>query len=513
MEKMYTKPQAVIESGSTGIRLLVAEMTADKKRNILDRSELPVSIGRDVFTQGFISRESIVSCLQIMKRFAEQLSAWGILPGETTVLGTSAVREAANRDPFVDRIKIKTGFIVRVIDGIEENRLMYIAVWDCLKEESLSVQQSDSIILEIAGGTTEMMLMEKGRMVGAHSFRLGTVIIEQQMRSMLGTLEDAERFIEEFISSTKVQLSTEMSLSKIKQFIAVGGDMKVVSLFAGKSITPFLWQIERNDFFAFVDEVLHCTIEEVVARFKMTYSDAQSFQISLLSYRQFIMLTNVQNIIVPETSLREGVLISLMAEPEAELQKEFNAQIAASATTLLKKYQGDVRHAMYVRDMSLRIYDAMQMEHGFDPKVRLLLEISAILHDIGVFIQPKDHNVHSRYIISHSEIFGLSSDDKSLVAQIALYHRGTEVPQNNPEFSMLPRESRMIILKLSAILRVADALDRGHQQKLANFTINFAKDSITFRVHGHTNLNLERLALEEKDSMFENVFGYKVVLV
>lgn len=516
-------PQAVIEIGSTGIRLLVAEpveeRTADseqpvqKKYNILDRSEFPVNLGRDVFTAGSITRETLLACLQILNRFGEQLKGWGISRQETIVIGTSAVREANNRDPFVDRIKVKTGFTVHVTDGIEENRLMYIAVTECLKDESVSVRQSDSIILEISGGATEMMLMEKGRMVGAHSMRLGTVIIEQQIRSMLGNIDDAHRFIGEFIRNTKNTLNTEMNLDKVQQFIALGTDMKLAAIFAGKPISPFLWEIQRYDFEAFVDEVQHYTTEECIAKFKLNYNDAQTFQISLIAYKLFVYLTNVTSIIVPETSIREGILLNNAELSDGELRDEFTQQILASATSLLRKYQGDEAHAEHVKRTSLRIYDAMQDELGLDPHVRMLLSVSAILHDIGMFIRAEDHNIHSKYIINHSEIFGLSRDDKALVALITNFHKGSRMPQDDPEFRLLPRTSRMIILKLSAILRVADALDRTHQQKLIDFTINFAHDSLTFRVKGHTNLALEKLAVAQKSDLFENVFGYKFVLV
>ncbi|MCH5291740.1 MAG: HD domain-containing protein [Treponema sp.] len=510
---MTTKPQAVIEIGSTGIRLLVAEITDKNKRYILDRSELPVALGRDVFTTGTISRETLLQCLHVMNRFGEQLDGWGITREETTVIATRAVREANNRDPFVDRIKVATGFNVHVIDGIEENRLMYIAVTDCLQEGSVSVQQSNSIILEITGGTTEVMLMECGRMAGAHSMRLGTVIIEQQMRALMGNIDDGRRFIEEFIRNTRGTLKNEINLEKIQHFIAVGNDMKVASLFAGKPVSSFLWEMNRNDFDRFVDEVQHYTIEECVARFKLSYSDSQTFQISLLAYKLFINLTNVHTIIVPETSIREGLLISTMMEPNKKLQLEFNAQITASAQNLLKKYQGDEAHAEYVRGASIAIYDALRHELGLDGHARVLLEVSAILHDIGMFIRAQDHNKHSRYIITHSEVFGLSHDDVTMVAQIANYHKGSAQPQEDPEIWLLPRKNRLTILKLSAILRVADALDRGHQQNLTDFTIHLAKDTITFRVKGHRNLNLEKLAMAEKGELFENVFGYKIVLV
>ncbi len=506
-------PQAVIEIGSTGIRLLVAEITDQNKRNILDRSEQPVNIGRDVFTNGFISRETLLSCLQILSRFSEQLSAWGLSRDDTTVLATSAVREASNRDPFVDRVKVKTGFTVKVIDGIEENRLMYIAVTDCLKDESVNMQQSDSIVLEIAGGATEMMLLSRGRMVSAHSMRLGTVIVDQQVHAMGGNIDDARKFIEEFIHNTKSTLNNELNLGKVQQFIAVGNDMKLAAIFAGRPISPFLWEIQRSDFDAFVDEIQRYTMEEVVARFKMSYSDASTFQISLLAYRKFISLTRVGTIIVPETSIRDGVLISRLNPGETGLEQEFSDQIIASAQTLLKKYQGDEKHAQYVRNMSLHLYDAMEHELGLTPHVRMLLEVSAILHDVGMFIRAEDHNLHSSYIIKNSEIFGLSREDTNLVAEIARFHKGSKMPQDDPEIKLLPRKSRMIILKLSAIIRVADALDRSHQQKLTNFTIDLEKDSITFRVKGHSSLSLEKVALNEKGDLFENVFGYTLVLV
>ena len=506
-------PQAVIEIGSTGIRLLVAEITKDKKRNILDRSELPINLGRDVFTTGIISRNTLIAAQRILNRFGEQLAGYGISREDTTVLGTSAVREALNRDPFVDRIKITTGFTVRVINGIDENRLMYIAVTDCFKDESERMKQSNSIILEIAGGTTEMMLMEKGKIVGAHSMRLGTVIIEQQIRAMAGKLDDAHRIIEEFLRNTKKALSTETNLDKVQQFIALGGDMKRASLAVGHFISTFLWEIKRADFEKFVDEIQGYTEEECVARFKLSYSEAKTFQISLLAYRLFVKLTNAKSIIVPETTIREGLLISQMGEPKKSILSGFSEQIIASATTLLRKYQGDENHAQYVRETSLRLYDAMEKELGLPERARMLLEVSAILHDIGMFIRAEDHNIHSKYIIMHSEIFGLSLDEVSLIAQIAAYHKGGRMPQNDPEIKLLPRESRLTILKLSAILRVADALDRSHKQQLGNFNISFAKDSITIRIKDHHSLSLEKLAMKEKGDLFENVFGYTIVIV
>ncbi len=155
-------PEAVIEIGSTGVRLLIAESTADGKRTVLDRAEMPLSLGHDVFTTGIISRETQSSCVHILQRFKEQLAGWGILPSQTIVIATAAFRESKNKDPVMDKILTATGFRVSVIDGIEENRLMYLAVTSRLAEESAKVSTEDTVILEVGGGSTEMMLMKKG---------------------------------------------------------------------------------------------------------------------------------------------------------------------------------------------------------------------------------------------------------------------------------------------------------------------------------------------------------------
>ncbi|MCQ2240943.1 HD domain-containing protein [Treponema sp.] len=506
---------AVIEIGSTGIRLLVAQSTGkgNQKFTILDKSDNPVSLGRDVFTTGTISRETLMASLKILERYKEQLAAYDIPDGETTVIATSAVREAANRDPFIDRVKVRTGWSVKVLDGIDENRLMYIAVAERLKDESAVVRQSNSIILDISGGATEMMVMEKGRIVGAHSIRLGTIIVEQMLHSMMGNMDDARRFIGEYIRNTKKTLSSEMNLKKIQQFIVLGKDMQRIASIIGQSDSAYLWEIERAEFENFSDKVQNYTAEEVIEQFKVPYSEAITFQISLVAYKLFLSLTNVKKIIVADSTTQMGLLLSRNINTNQEIIEDFNQQIAAGASSLLKKYQGDQHHAEYVRSTSLKIYDALEDELGLERHARILLEVSAILHDVGMFIRADDHNIHGKYIVKNSEIFGLNRDDKTIVATIIGYHKGTKQPMNDDEVKLLPRSTRMIILKLTAILRLADALDRTHKQALKEFKISKTADTFTIRTKGHHNLSMEKLVLDGKGSLFENVFGYKVVLL
>jgi len=514
-----TTLEAVIEIGSTGIRMLVAQLDmnplqSSKAWSILDKSELPVPLGRDVFSNGFVTRETLLQCLQILKRFKEQLASWNISDKHVTVIATSAIREAKNRDAVLDRIMVKTGFRVKVVDGIEENRLMYLAVSECFKDSLANVhlEGTNSIILEVGGGSSEIMLIEQGKMAGVHSLRLGTVIIEQQLRAITGSLQEAHRFLEEFIRITRGSLDAELKFANVSQFIAIGAEARIVAEHKGKQISNKLTIISRDAFNSFADEIQQYSIEECIAMFKIPYAEAQALHIGLMAYKFFLQFTNAQVVLIPDTSIREGLILSRFNEPDKILQQDFESQIVASALTLAKKYKADEKHALYVKKISLKLFDALKKELGLDEKSRLLLEVSAILHDIGMFIRADNHEEHSMYIINHSDIFGLSRDDISIISQVAYYHRGNHSTQNNSQFAMSSRSDRITILKLTAILRIADAIDRGHSQKINDFTIDFRSDTLIIRCKETHNLVLERLAVTQKSNVFESVFGYKVLL-
>lgn len=506
-----TTPESVIEIGSTGIRLLIAEFSQDKKLNILDRSEMPIALGRDVFTNNEITQETQNQCIQILRRYVEQLAGWGIKPENTTIFATSAFRDAKNSDPVMDRILVQTGFRVKIIDGIEENRLMYLAINECFKDVNINYK-NDSAILVVGGSTSEMMILAKGKMASVHSIKLGTVRIEEQIRSVINTYDDIHRFIQESVNTRKGSLESEFDLKKLKQFIAVGQPITLAAILIGQPISTFLWSIETEKFDKFVTEIQNYSIDECVARFKISYNDAENMQVSLLIYNMFIHLTNVKTILVPETNIRNGVILSKISTENEELQKEFNSQIVASARNLLRKYHGDEKHAECVKMISLKFYEVLKNELGLNDHARTLLETAAILHDIGVFINYENHNTHGYYIIRNSEIFGLSKIDRTIISTIAKYHRGKAMPQDEEGFLLLPRQDRMTIIKLTAILRIADALDRGHIQKFSDFSIKLQQNHLLIQTKNIKNTVLEKVALSEKAEMFEGVFGYKVLL-
>jgi exopolyphosphatase/guanosine-5'-triphosphate,3'-diphosphate pyrophosphatase len=160
----------------------------------------------------------------------------------------------------------------------------------------------------------------------------------------------------------------------------------------------------------------------------------------------------------------------------------------------------------------MTIFDALLKEHGMNRRHRVMLETAAILHDVGTYIKPSAHQRHGQYIVANSEIFGLHNDELNIIANVINYHRGDPPSQSDIEYVKLQREERILVLKMASILRVADALDRGHTQQIKNITVERRLETVVFHVDKVYDLSLELMGIEEKGGMFQDVFGYKVVL-
>ncbi len=193
---------------------------------------------------------------------------------------------------------------------------------------------------------------------------------------------------------------------------------------------------------------------------------------------------------------------------------DLEVQILASANELARKYNSNQNHIEQVRKLSLQLFDEFKSEHGLDKKERILLEVAAILHDVGSFISDRSHHKHSQYIITSSEIFGLSKNDVNLIANIARYHRKSPPARSHPAYTALDLDSRMIVSKLAALLRIADALDQDYSNKVKKVRVLKDEDSdhCVLEVEAEGDLMMEMLSVQNKSDLFRDIYGKPVVV-
>jgi exopolyphosphatase/guanosine-5'-triphosphate,3'-diphosphate pyrophosphatase len=187
-------------------------------------------------------------------------------------------------------------------------------------------------------------------------------------------------------------------------------------------------------------------------------------------------------------------------------------QILSAARSLGRKYHFDENHAERVRELSVLLFSEVKNEHQLNENHQLYLEVAALLHDIGLFVNSRSHHKHSLYLISSSELFGLSQDELKLVANIARYHRRALPQRSHASFISLDRDERVVVSKLAAILRVSNALEKEHMQKITELKIRREGDQLILMAQNISDLTLERLALASRSDFFREIFGMKMIL-
>ena len=199
--------------------------------------------------------------------------------------------------------------------------------------------------------------------------------------------------------------------------------------------------------------------------------------------------------------------------PAAARNRDAIAQVLADVLPetglVLEVASGTGEH---VAAFAQQIFRELRHLHGLEAKHELLLRVAAILHEVGMFINAREHHKHSMYLILNTELFGISTEDRIIVALLARYHRRYNPESNHHHFSELTREERMIVFKLAAILRIADSLDRSHSQRIKTVHLRPQGNRLLIQTPGVDDTTIEQLAINSKCDLFREIFGYEVLL-
>jgi exopolyphosphatase/guanosine-5'-triphosphate,3'-diphosphate pyrophosphatase len=501
---------AAIDIGSSAIRMDVAEMGQDGSIRILDSLKKGVRLGREAFTEGHLSQETIRAACDTLRDFKKVMDTYGVV--HYRAVATSAVRESSNSETFLDRLLMSTGLDVEVLDAPEENRLTISAVMDSMRGEP-ALAQAKSILVEVGGGSTDIAVLNEGELQQSGTFPLGSIRLRAGLPSGSSKQEQQVRFFRRQIAASLANLKRELDIRDAEHCIALGGDVRFAArAITGSSQKERLSFISRNAFSEFLDSLLRLTVDGLVQKYSIPYLDAETLAPALQTYLQILKETKASDIIISDASIRAGILQDLAPTEKGKRLKKLSTQILSAARSLGRKYHYDELHAERVRELSVRFFDELQTEERMTDTHRLYLEVAALLHDIGLFISPRSHHKHSHYLISSSELFGLRRHEMELIANIARYHRRALPQRSHVSFVSLDRDERMMVSKLAAILRVANALDKDHLSKTPEMKILREGDQIALIVPNISDLTMGRLALAGRSDFFTEIFGKKIIL-
>jgi exopolyphosphatase/guanosine-5'-triphosphate,3'-diphosphate pyrophosphatase len=497
---------AVIDIGASAVRLVVAELAAGRRPFVVEEVVRGVSLGKDTFSAGRIGSGAMEAALRALEGFKHLMDEHGA--SRYRAVATSAVREAANADTFLDRVQVRVGLRVDVIDVSEESRLVYLAVQECLAGHP-ALAASHALLVEVGGGSADITLLEGDRPKYSGVYALGSVRLRQGLRQWAGDRERRVRLLTRNIGNILRDIDRDIPMRSAEYMIALGGDVRLAAQELVDTPEGGLAEVPRDAFIEFCGRVEKLAEEDIVDRFGLSPGDAEALVPALLVYRALLLETSAQGITVPPVSLRDGLLAD-MAATTASLPgslADFGRQVLASAEALGEKYRHDAVHARAVAHLAARLFDELHAEHGLDARDRLLLEVASLLHNIGVFVGLRAHHKHAQYLIQASEIFGLSPDDRAIIANVARYHRRGLPQQSHLPYMALDRTERVRVNKMAAILRIANALDAEHSQKVQSVRVTPADGVWLLEVEGIGDLAMERMKVEARADLFHDVFG------
>jgi exopolyphosphatase/guanosine-5'-triphosphate,3'-diphosphate pyrophosphatase len=489
-----------VDTGSNAIRFLAAEFTGPTEFDTLIYERVPVRLGHQVFLTGRLAPQAMDGAVAAFSSFKEQMD--GLDLAAFRAVATSAVREANNGLELVGRILEETGIVLEMISGSEEARLVHLSV-----ASRVNLTGGQWILTDLGGGSVEVSLVDDMGMLWSESHTMGSVRVLEELSEAGTDSTGYQRLLSDYVSTLRIPSPAQYWSPA--GFVATGGNIEALANLTGVPRNASgVGTLPRQDLRSAIDLLSRLSYHERMNQLGLREDRADVILPAAMVYHHLARLANAEEIIVPGVGVKEGILLDLVDDLISHTTHEVRReqQLAKACISFGRRFMFDEAHGIHVGKLALSIFDQTRKLHGFGTQERRLLLAASILHDIGAFIGHKRHHKHALYLISHSELPGLSTNEMLIVANIARYHRKNIPRKHHPDFIRLSEEDQERTTILSAILRVADALDRSHLQSVEDVEVTWEKKEMEVKLRGDGDLLLERWAVSRKTTLFGKVF-------
>ncbi len=495
---------ACVDAGSNAIRFLAAEFTDRHRSTILASERVAVRLGHGVFLTGKLSEAAMDEAVAALAGFRRTMEEQEI--AAYRAVATSAVREATNGEAFLARVKKESGLEVDLITGSEEARLVHLAI-----RNRVTLGREQWVLVDLGGGSVEVSLVDDSGILWSESHTMGSVRL---LEELAGADEDPGRFrrvLSEYVDTLRVPSVTRHR--KPYGLIATGGNMESLAKLAGAepdgsgvSVVPVA------DLRRVIETLSRLSYRRRVDELGLREDRADVIFPAALVFARLAELVGVSRITVPHAGVKEGVLLDVVDALTSQVSHDERREreVFDAALNLGRRYLFDEDHAAHVAGLARDLFDQLSGLHGLAPEYRRILLAAALLHDVGGYISYKKHHRHSFYVISNSEVAGLSPREILLTAHVARYHRKSDPSLEHELFARLDEKDRTRVVRMAGLLRMADALDREHRQLVRGVRANVKGETVVLKPRVEEEILLERWSLGKRAQLFEKTFGVEV---
>ncbi len=490
---------AAIDIGSNALRLTMGETDGAGKIKVNENIRLPVRLGEDVFSRGRLGKLTGQQMEAAFDRFQRLMEDAGVYTFRA--VATSAMRDASNGQLVVDRLQASSGIKLEIIDSVEEARLVHLAV-----SHVMNIKDKRTLLVDIGGGSVEVSLSKDDAISFTNSYDLGAVRLLKMMEKKNGFDQTPGQRIAKVAEPALRQIEKVIDNDPIAIFAGTGGSLEEIGRLSQRLFKT------KNDRLIYLQELDHMverlsgmTPAEIGSEFQLRPDRADVILSAAVVLQLIARRAHVQRIDIPNVSLREGILYDLAADLSSRPSTDRRGKLLELTLRMGHKYQFDERHAAETARLARQMFLQLAPLHQLGEDELLLLEVGALLHDIGHFINTIDHDKHGYYLLRVNHLIGLSHREQVIVANLVRYHRGRTFFMQEADFKALPAEDRQTILKLSAILSLADGMDVHHTGQVQD--ISLEKTEVGWRLHLPEDQAMEKWTLDKRKGLFEEVFG------
>jgi exopolyphosphatase/guanosine-5'-triphosphate,3'-diphosphate pyrophosphatase len=500
---------AVVDVGSNAIRLQIAAVEHPKQYRILEQERQSIRLGHEVFQSRKLNPKVAEAALKALGDFRALSDRYRVKA--MRAVATSALREAADGRAFVRRAH-NAGIPLEVLSEEDEARLISLGIMSGLR-----FHLPLGLFVDIGGGSVEISVANASNLFCVFSLPLGAVRLTE---ALLASDPPRRREIKNLLEWVRDRLKPVLRRIEREKFTMAFGSGGTVTALAeshtlgGESTrTGSLAILRRSRLKGLLELFKSLPAAERAAMISGDPKRADIIVAGGLVLHEIMAASGLDYIFVSRRGLRDGLMVDLLQRHYKKAGESWQAGAgrAESLEQVSQKYLLDRAHTQHVSQLALNLFYQLHDLHQLPEKYASVLHAAATLHDIGLFVAYPKHHKHSYYLIKSSGMNSFSKIDLDLIANVARYHRKAHPSQKHLAFSQLNADQQQIVRKLSAILRVADALDFTHDQTVEAATCAHKKSRhLVIAASSQISLKNHLQRASEKARLMQEVFNIDV---
>lgn len=498
---------AAIDIGANSVRLEIAKLARHRLEPVHTDREV-TRLGESVFATGLLSSDAMAHTVQVLRRFHKAAQTHGA--NAVRVVATSSLRDARNSQAFIDWVRSATGWKLEVISGLEEGRLIHLAVMANMR----GTASSRALLFDLGGGSCEVTVSIEGQIRNMVSLPLGAVRLTREfLQHDPPKAKELER-LQDFIVEELARFEKVATSSRLQTAIATSGTAAAIAGVYTSRVESKPTTVPSSAVVQIASELAErSTVERAMMRGIGT-KRAEIIVAGAAVFAELLTRFKLPSYRYSSLGLRDGVLTQMAADYDRQtsFQRHIESQRRDALLAMVRHYEADLKFSERVRDLALDLFRGTRKLHQLPADYEHWLTAAAMLHEVGSFINRAGRRRHTYYIISHSEIFGYTVHQRHVIAALARYVGKSRPEPDSRPMKPLDEEEKMQVTKAVVLLRLARALNQSRTGAVTKVEVRLRPERVQLQVETRrTGADLELWALDKERAYFRTVFGRELV--